>query len=87
MEFNLQYQPFHSKDPIPKRPNSPIASTNLDSQKQILNNYSFGSLNEFLTTQCIINLPISNPENIPNVATKPTNYQSPSTTQNSRFTL
>lgn len=90
MKFNLQYQPFHSEDPKPKRPLVSPSSSYSDFQNhnnKILSNYSLGSLNEFLATQSINDLLTSNPENIPNIAIKPNNYQSPSSTQKSRFSL
>ena len=76
MKFNLQYLPFYSNDPIPKRPNSPNAST-----------ISFGSLNEFFANQSTNNLSDLNLEKTPYATTSPTNYQPLSTPPKSRFPL
>ena len=76
MKFNLQYLPFYSNDPIPKRPNSPNAST-----------ISFGSLNDFLANQSTTNLSESNLEMAPYTTTNPTNFQPLSTPPKSRFSL
>ncbi|MFZ9469823.1 MAG: hypothetical protein ACO26G_02075 [Rickettsiales bacterium] len=90
MKFNLQYLPFYSNDPIPKRPNSPNASTITNSQKhssEILRSNSFGSLNDFLANQSPNNLSELNLEKAPYATTNPTNFQPLSTSSKSRFSL
>ena len=90
MKFNLQYQPFYSKDPVPKRPNSQNASTITNSQKnssEIFSNNFLGSLNEFLAEQSINNLSNLNLDKTPYASANPTNYQPLSTPPKSRFSL